>query len=68
MYNDLNDTGKLPEDDSQDVISFNPKKMLWSLKLSNHTEENSSKSVVFHMTHYDGILLDPSSNIEISVS
>lgn len=66
MYSDLNDTGVVPEDNSQNIALFSTRKMTWQLKSSNYSG-NLSATVVFHLTHYNGLALDSSSNIEISV-
>ncbi len=66
MYNDLNDTGMIPEHSSDNVISFSTKKMAWELKSTNYSG-NSSTSVVFCLISYDGEELDASSNIEMTV-
>lgn len=66
MYNDLNDTGVIPEKDNFDIVSYSTKKMSWELKSSNYSG-NMSASVAFRLNSYDGIELDSSSNIEITV-
>ena len=66
MYNDLNDTGVIPEKDDYDIVSFSTKKMSWELKSSNYSG-NLSASVAFRLNSYDGVELDSSSNIEITV-
>lgn len=66
MYNDLNDTGVIPEKDNHDIVSYSTKKMSWELKSSNFSG-NMSASVAFRLNSYDGIELDSSSNIEITV-
>lgn len=66
MYSDLNDTGEVPEDNGQNIALFSTKKMTWQLKSSN-CSGNLSATAVFQLTHYDGLALDSSSNIEISV-
>ena len=65
IYNDLNDSGMIPEEDRQ-VELFDTKRMQWSLNSSKET--NASVSMAFRMTHYDGSPLDPHSNIEITVN
>ena len=66
MYNDLNDTGIIPEDANNEIITFPTEKMLWMLKSINDSQ-SSAASVVFSLTKYDGIELLPSSNIELTV-
>lgn len=66
MYNDLNDTGIIPKMNSYDTVSFSTKKMFWELKSSNYSG-NRSASVAFRLANYDGVELDSSSNIEITV-
>jgi hypothetical protein len=66
MYNDLNDTGVIPETDNFDIVSYSTKKMSWELKSSN-CSGNVSASVAFRLSSYDGVELDSSSNIEITV-
>ncbi|XP_046441974.1 glycosylated lysosomal membrane protein A-like [Daphnia pulex] len=67
MYNDLNDTGVIPETDNFDIVSYSTKKMSWELKSSN-CSGNVSASVAFRLSSYDGVALDFSSNIEITLT
>lgn len=67
MYNDLNDTGIIPKMNSYDTVSFSTKKMFWELKSSNYSG-NRSASVAFRLANYDGVELDSSSNIEITLT
>ena len=66
MYNDLNDTGMIPEKDNYGIVSYSTKKMTWELKSSNFSV-NISASVAFRLNSYDGVELDSSSNVEITV-
>ena len=66
IYNDLSDTGFVPNDSSDRVMSFNPKEMEWQLKSFN-SSSNSSVSAVFHLTSYEGSEAPESTNVEVMV-
>lgn len=68
MYSDQNDTGMIPEEIAfENIASFATDKMSWQLKSSNYSG-NFSASAVFRLSHYDGLPVEPSSNVEITVS
>ena len=66
IYDDLSDTGFVPKNSSDHVISFNPQEMEWQLKSFN-SSSNSSVSAVFHLSSYQGSETPESTNVEVMV-
>lgn len=67
LFNDLNDTGVVPEGcDESSVISFDTRQMDWHLESLN-LPSNTTASVTFRLAAYQGIKMDPDSNIKMTV-
>lgn len=67
MFNDLSDTGLLPEEgNSSDTIIIDPSNMSWMIKSSNFSC-NTSASVMFQLSSYEGEELSMPSDIFIMV-
>ncbi len=69
MFNDLNDTGLLPVDDdnSSHIASFDTRQMHWRLDSLN-SSTNTLASAVFKLSTYQGVELDSTTNVQITVS
>lgn len=68
MFNDLNDTGLLPIDDdnSSHITSFDTRQMHWRLDSLN-SSTNTLASAVFKLSTYQGVELDSTTNVQITV-
>ena len=66
IYNDLSDTGLIPNNSSDNVMSFNPQLMEWQLKSFNFSS-NTSASAVFHLSSYEDSKVDENTNVEVTV-
>ena len=70
MFDDVNDTGVLPpltDRDGYSITAFSPQAMKWELKFSN-SSGNASAFATFRLESYEGVQVDASTNIEITVS
>jgi len=67
IYNDLGDSGLIPNNNSENVMSLDPQLMEWQLKSLN-CSSNTSATAVFRLSSYDGSEAGENTNVEVTLT